>query len=76
MADLYLERVGPLAKAPHQVLSGCDARCDAWLMRKVLRKISVTNGETDGRTDRAKTVYPPPPLRIKYENMKALSLTT
>ena len=35
--------------------------CHQQLLRKMWRKISWTDGRTDGRKDRGKTVYPPPP---------------
>ena len=35
--------------------------CQQQLLRKMWRKISWTDGRTDGQTDRGKTVYPPPP---------------
>ena len=36
--------------------------CHQQLLRKMQRKISWTDGRMEGRTDRGKTVYPPPPL--------------
>jgi hypothetical protein len=35
--------------------------CHQYLLRKMRRKISWTDGRTDRQTDRDKTVYPPPP---------------
>ena len=36
--------------------------CHQQLLRKMRRKyLGWTEGRTDGRTDRGKTVYPPPP---------------
>ena len=35
--------------------------CHQQLQRKMRRKISWTEGRTEGQTNRGKTVYPPPP---------------
>ena len=36
----------------------CDQKSD-FCHQQLLRKISWTDGRTDGQTDRGKTVYPP-----------------